>query len=96
MQGVTSVEKHQIKASKVFAIILILIGLGILVLAHIEGKIIGGVILILAIVILLRLKDKFIVVLNSSSDESQALNSTNEKFINDVINSLNDTMVYRG
>jgi|SRR5476649_1505891 len=96
MQGVTSVKKHRIAANKIWAILMFLLGLGMIFWAEMSGKVVGFVILILGVIIFIMLKDTYIVILNSSSGESQALNSKNEKYINDVINSLNDAIVHRG
>ncbi|MEA9389561.1 DUF6232 family protein [Acerihabitans sp. TG2] len=96
MQGVTSVKKHRIAANKIWAILMVLAGLGMMFWAELSGKVVGFVILILGVIIFKMLKDTYIVILNSSSGESQALNSKDEKYIDDVINSLNDAIVHRG
>ncbi|MEA9389526.1 hypothetical protein SJI19_02985 [Acerihabitans sp. TG2] len=54
------------------------------------------VICILGIVIHRLLKDEFVVVWNSAFGASQALKRMVEKFIDDVINSLNGVIVHRG
>ncbi len=96
MQGVTSVKKHKIDANRLFPIIMMVVGLGMLFLASFGWKIAGVVICILAVVIFKAIKDEFVVVLNSSSGESQALKNTDQTYIDNVIDARNNAIVHRG
>ncbi|MEG3128141.1 DUF6232 family protein [Pantoea cypripedii] len=97
MQGVTSVKRGQKDANKFPAILMVIIGIITLLGAeHLSAKAIGGVLIVLGVVIFKKLKPEFSVYLNSSSGESQALQSKDKEYIDKVINALNESIVHRG
>ncbi|MFE8048642.1 DUF6232 family protein [Brenneria goodwinii] len=96
MNGVTSVKRGKTNPSKAGAVILGIIGVLMVLSGSVSVKIIGGIMLIVAVLWFKAIKPEYIVFLNSSSGESQALSSKNEKYINDVINALNESIVHRG
>lgn len=97
MNGVTSVKRGQTTPSKAGAVILGIIAL-IMVFAASSIVMKGiGILLILAAVAWFRaIKPEYIVFLNSSSGESQALSSSDKQYIDDVIGSLNEAIIHRG
>ncbi|QEY74667.1 DUF6232 family protein [Pseudomonas denitrificans (nom. rej.)] len=93
MNGVTSVKQAENKPSRLGPIICALAG----IIALTNGKlVIGGAIVAIAIVWLTLQKSIFLVILHTASGEVQALKSTDRKFIDSVINALNDSIVHRG
>ncbi|HEY4437990.1 MAG TPA: DUF6232 family protein [Lelliottia sp.] len=97
MNGVTSVKRGQTDPSKVGPVILAIIGLAMVFMAAaFLTKAIGVVIVIAAIAWFKAIKPDYMVFLNSSSGESQALTSQDKQYIDDVINSLNNAIIHRG
>lgn len=97
MNGVTSVKRGQTNPSKVGPVIMAIIGIIVVfAAATLMSKAIGVVVVLLAIAWFKAIKPDYIVFLNSSSGESQALSSKDEQYIDDVINSLNNAIIHRG
>lgn len=97
MNGVTSVKRGQTDPSKAAPVIAGLIGLAMVFVATtFLFKAIGVGLFLLAVVWFRSIKPEYIVVLNSASGESQALSSQDVKYINDVINALNEAIIHRG
>ncbi|RAU32565.1 DUF6232 family protein [Enterobacter sp. ECC-175] len=97
MNGVTSVKRGQTDPSKVGPVVMALIGfVMVFLVTGFLAKAIGVVMVIAAIAWFKAIKPEYIVYLNSSSGESQALSSTDKQYIDDVINSLNNAIIHRG
>ena len=96
MNGVTSVKQVVNYPSKLWPFLTGLAGFIIMFDGTARSIIFGGLILGAAIFWWIRQKPDWIVVLNSSSGETKALNSKDQAFINGVIQALNDSIVYRG
>ncbi|CNJ97186.1 Uncharacterised protein [Yersinia mollaretii] len=96
MNGVTSVKQLQTTPSKVGPVILAIIGAVVTFNADSGGKIIGVLMLLAAIFWFKKIRPEYIVVLNSSSGEAQALRSYDKNYIQSVINALNESIVFRG
>lgn len=96
MNGVTSVKQLQTTPSKVGPVILAIIGAVVTFNADSGGKIIGILMLLAAIFWFKKIRPEYIVVLNSSSGEAQALRSYDKNYIQSVINALNESIVFRG
>ncbi|WP_261644399.1 DUF6232 family protein [Erwinia mallotivora] len=97
MQGVTSVKRGHQPANKLPAVIMGLVGLVMMFVADQLGvKAFGGLMLIAGIALFVKLKPEYSVYLNSSSGESQALQSKDRAHIDKVIDALNQSIVHRG
>ncbi|WP_145590350.1 DUF6232 family protein [Yersinia aleksiciae] len=96
MNGVTSVKKLQTKHSKVGPVILAIIGALVTFNTGGEVRIIGILMLLTAIFWFGKIKPEYVVVLNSSSGEAQALKSHDKDYIQSVINALNESIIFRG
>lgn len=93
MNGVTSVKQAVRHPSRVLPILLSAIGL----LMLFGGVPVFGLLLIaVAVLSWVLQKSVWIVVLNSSSGETQALTSKDKAYIEGVINALNQSIVHRG
>lgn len=96
MNGVTSVKSLVVPANKGLAIILIVVGLLILVGASGGGKVFGLLIAALGGYMIYKAKATHAVMLHSSSGETQALSSTDQVYIQSVIQALNEALIHRG
>ncbi|GAA5646050.1 MULTISPECIES: DUF6232 family protein [Vibrio] len=94
MSNVTSVKTGIEKANKGVGIIITLIGL----ITLFAIKSIGWGILIVAVGVLafMGAKDKYSVILSTSSGESKALTSDKRNHIEDIVSALNESIVSRG
>ena len=97
MNGVTSVKRGQTNPSKVWPVIMAIIGVGVVfAAAALMAKAICVVIVLLAIAWFKAIKPDYILFLNSSSGESQPLSITEKHYIHVEINSLNNAIIHRG
>ena len=103
MSGVTSVKSFVKKPSivrMILSILLIVLGalsaIGTLVAGSIEGMIVPLIMLAIGVALWFVNKKKFIVLLNTSSGESQALKSNDSALVDSVIDALNEAIVGRG
>lgn len=94
MNGVTSVKQGVRHPSRVLPIVLGVIGL--LVIFGGGSQVFGILLLAAAVLSWVLQKSVWIVVLNSSSGETQALTSKDKIYIEGVISALNESIVYRG
>ncbi|MCC5883800.1 MAG: hypothetical protein JJU25_14360 [Halomonas sp.] len=95
MSNVTSVKSGFIPPDRGAAKIIALIGLGCLF-----GSgwvfVAGIAALVIAVLVWIGNKEKYSVILNTSSGENQALVSEDESYITKIISSLNEAIVSRG
>lgn len=97
MNGVTSVKRGQNEPSKAAPIIVGLIGVVMVFAAStFLFKGIGALVALACIAWFKSLKTEYLVFLNSSSGESQALASTDKEYIDQVIHNLNESIIHRG
>ncbi|CAM4218602.1 DUF6232 family protein [Serratia silvae] len=96
MTGVTSVKKHSVTPSRIGAIVLIIVGMVLLINMQGVSKLWGVGVIGLGVLAIKGAKTKHSVYLNSSSGESQALQSEDENYIDTVINALNQAIIHRG
>ncbi len=92
MNGITSVTKYMIKPNRKGPLIVAGIGL----LAFIFKWYVAVIILAAAVAWWFLQKTKYSVQLASASGHNDALTSTNEEYIDRVVNALNDAIVHRG
>jgi hypothetical protein len=95
MNGVTSVKQAVKEPSRLGPVILGVIGL-IALLNGGNGIIFGVALLAATVLWWMRQKPEWIVVLNSSSGETQALTSEDRSYISGVIEALNQSIIHRG
>ena len=94
MSNVTSVKTGVEEAKKGAGILIGLIGL--LVLFGANSILWGIIILILGILLFVGAKNRYSVVLSTSSGENQALTSKDKTYIEKVVLALNEAIVSRG
>jgi hypothetical protein len=96
MSGVTSVSTWVKKPPRGFFIFLIIVGLLLsLALRPLELPPLGLLVLLLGIVLLLVMKNKYSVWLATASGGSSALISKDKEYIERVVKALNEAIVYR-
>ena len=94
MNGVTSVKQAVRHPSRGGPVVCALIGLFLLVTG---AAVVFGLILVAAALLWgFKQRSVWIVVLNSSSGEAQALTSQDRSYIDGVIGALNESIVHRG
>jgi hypothetical protein len=95
MSGVTSIRTEEYPPSRKWPGIIT--GLGVLLLLGGKDTIIGALILIAIGVVWWRSqKTTYTVVLSSASGETDAFTSTDEEYVRNLVNALNDAIVSRG
>jgi hypothetical protein len=96
MSAVTSV-KQAVKAPSLGAPIIVgLAGVLICLVGNVTAVVAGLVTLAIAIVWGVLQRTEYIVVLNTSSGESQAFKSNSRPYVEAIINALNQSIVHRG
>jgi len=95
MNGVTSVKQAVRRPSRLGPVVLGVVG-PIALFNGSSGVVWGLVLLAIAALWAVVQKPTWIVVLNSSSGEAQALTSADRSYIDGVINALNQSIIYRG
>ena len=96
MNGVTSVKQAVKNPSRLGPIVLGFFGLMLLLGGSTTSVIWAVILLALAVFWWIKQKPEWIVVLNSSSGETQALTSQDRTYIDGVINALNNSIIHRG
>ncbi len=95
MSGITSVQAHEEKPSKVAPMVLIVGG----TLAAVNGgagAAVGIPILIAGVIWWVLQKTTYLVLLHTASGEAKALSSHDEAWISRVVHAINDSIIHRG
>ncbi len=97
MNNVTSVKTDVSQPSRAANILFIVLGVLVLLGGGGGASIVVGLLMVVASVYFwTKNKPKHLVVLNTSSGETQALESQDEAFIERVVSALNESIVSRG
>lgn len=94
MSNVTSVKTGVQEAKKGAGIFIILVGL--FVFFGVPSILWGSVIIVFGVLAYMGAKNKYSVVLSTSSGENQALTSEDKSYIEKVVAALNESIVSRG
>jgi len=94
MSNVTSVKNEMEKANKAVGVIIALVGL--FVLFGVPSILWGLGIIMLGVWTFRAVKNKYSVILSTSSGENKALTSEDESHIDDIVSALNESIVSRG
>lgn len=94
MRNISSVSNHKIEKSKTAQIIIIIIGL--LLLFSEELMWWGFALAILGGIWLHFVKNEYSVRIQSNSGEADGLISNDEKYIQNVVNAINEAIIFRG
>jgi hypothetical protein len=97
MNGVTSVKNTIIPAKRTLGIVLAVVGVLMLLGSSESGiKVFGFLLAVAGGVLAYVAKATHVVVLHSSSGETQALTGTDRTYIGSVIEALNQSLIHRG
>lgn len=96
MSAVTSVKQTVINPSYGLPGLLGIAGIFICFIGNIASIVAGLAAICLAIFVGSRRKPEYIVVLNTSSGESQALKSYDKAHVENVVAALNNSIIHRG
>jgi hypothetical protein len=96
MNGVTSVKQGVKHPSRGAPVVLGIVGLLLLLGGSTTSVVWAVIILAIAALWWVKQKSEWIVVLNSSSGEAQALRSQDRSYIDGVIGALNQSIIHRG
>ena len=96
MNGVTSVKQGVKNPSRLGPVVLGIVGFIALLSGGTTGVVWGVILLAIAILWGVKQRSEWIVVLNSSSGETQALTSQDRSYIDGVIGALNQSIIHRG
>jgi hypothetical protein len=96
MSAVTSVKQAVNEPSRGGPIFFGIVGFLICLIGNTAAIVIGLFILVCAIAVGVQQKAEYIVVLSTSSGESQALKSADKSYVESVVNALNHSIIHRG
>ena len=96
MSAVTSVKQTVKEPSRVGVVIVAVVGLLICLIGNAAAIVIGLFTFALAIFVGATQKSEYIVVLSTSSGESQALTSDDSSYVESVVSALNQSIIHRG
>lgn len=96
MSAVTSVKQAINEPSRAGPILFGIVGLLICFIGNITAIVIGLLMIAVAIAWGSQQKPEYIVVLSTSSGESQALKSNNKSYVESVVGALNQSIIHRG
>ena len=96
MSAVTSVKQAVRPPSRGGPILLGIVGFLICFIGTTSAIVVGLFMIICAIALGIKQKPEYIVVLNTSSGESQALKSVDRLYVESVVNALNHSIIHRG
>jgi hypothetical protein len=94
MRNISSVHIFEIIKSKTLPIIMVIIGA--LMLLSSEARIIGFIILAVGILILVLIKNEFTVRISTNAGEVNSIVSKDRSYVQNIVNALNDAIVFRG
>ena len=94
MRNISSVHVFEIIKSKRLPTVLGAIGLVVLIGS--ESKILGVVMMAIAIALFFSIKNDYAVRISTNSGESNSLISKDEIYIRKIVSALNDAIVHRG
>ena len=95
MRNISSVTKYRIAASNGLALFLGFTGL-LLLLGNSTIVVIGILMTISAIAMIILNKDLYSVRINSNSGEANAVVSKDEKYIQEIVDAVNEAIIQRG
>ena len=94
MSNISSVALFKKTKSRAFQILLIVIGVGMLFGS--DNKVLGVVIAAVGGLALYLTKDEYSVRITSNAGEADGLVSTNQQYVQQVVNAVNDAIIHRG
>ena len=94
MRNISSVHIFEIIKSKTLPIVMIIIGA--LMLLSDASRVLGFILLIIGILILTLIKNEFTVRISTNAGEVNSIISKDRSYVQNIVNALNDAIVFRG
>ncbi|MBB4109655.1 DUF6232 family protein [Pedobacter zeae] len=94
MRNISSVHIFEIIKNRTLPIIMVIIGF--LMLFSESSRILGFILFALGILILVLTKNEFTVRISTNAGEVNSIVSKDRLYVQNIVNALNDAIVYRG
>lgn len=94
MRNISSVDVYTVNGSYAVQIIILLIGLVLIAIEN--ARIIGAIIKAISILLMALVKDKYAVRISTNAGEVNNIISKDMDYVQQIVNALNDAMIYRG
>jgi hypothetical protein len=94
MSNISSVSLFEIKRSRILEILMIIIGL--FMLAADDTRIVGVLLIMIAIALFFLLKNSYSVRIQSTSGEADGLISKDGEYVNKIVSAVNEAIIFRG
>ena len=94
MRNISSVHTFEIIKNRTLPIVMVIIGL--LMLFSESSRVLGFILTAVGILILVLTKNEFTVRISTNSGEVNSIVSKDRSYIQNIVNALNDAIVFRG
>lgn len=94
MRNISSVHIFEIIKNRTLPIVMVIIGL--LMLFSESSRVLGFILTAVGILILVLTKNEFTVRISTNSGEVNSIVSKDRSYIQNIVNALNDAIVFRG
>jgi hypothetical protein len=94
MRNISSVHIFEIVKSKTLPIVMVILG-GLMLLSD-ASRILGFILLAIGILILALIKNEFTVRISTNAGEVNSIVSKDRSYVQNIVNALNDAIVFRG
>jgi hypothetical protein len=94
MRNISSVHIFEIVKSKILPIVMVILG-GLMLLSE-ASRVLGFILLAIGILILVLIKNEFTVRISTNAGEVNSIVSKDRLYVQNIVNALNDAIVFRG
>ncbi|MBB6236944.1 hypothetical protein HDC90_001561 [Pedobacter sp. AK013] len=94
MRNISSVHIFEIIKNRTLPIVMVVIG--VLMLFSESSRVLGFILIAIGILILVLTKNEFTVRISTNSGEVNSIISKDRSYIQNIVNALNDAIVFRG
>lgn len=95
MRNISSVSVYTVERNKKLPIALLVIGCA-MTLTKDEVQILGVAIALAALIWLLSMKNNYAVRISTNAGESNSLTSADKAYVQQIVNAVNEAIIYRG
>lgn len=95
MRNISSVSVYTVERNKKLPIALLVIGCA-MTLTKDEVQILGVAIALVALIWLLSMKNNYAVRISTNAGESNSLTSADKAYVQQIVNAVNEAIIYRG
>ena len=94
MRNISSVYVFEIEKSRVFPILMILLGIPFIFFKDVF--LIGLILICLGLIIIFSIKNEFAVRISTNAGEANSIVSKNRDYIQKIVKALNEAIIHRG